>query len=244
MSNSIEVINLSKSYKSKQAVNNISFKINENEIVGLLGPNGCGKTTTIGMMLGLLKPTNGQVLINGMDIEKNKISLLHKMNFISPYIELPKKLTVKQNLEVYARLYGVVEINKRVDEMVVDLNLKNFLHKKTGELSSGQKNRVSLAKSLINKPKLLFLDEPTASLDPDVGDFVREYIEKYKKNNELTILLASHNMKEVERLCNKIIMMKKGEVVDSGTCDQLIKKHGRQNLEDTFLKIARSNNEL
>ena len=128
--------------------------------------------------------------------------------------------------------------------MVVDLNLKNFLHKKTGELSSGQKNRVSLAKSLINKPKLLFLDEPTASLDPDVGDFVREYIEKYKKNNELTILLASHNMKEVERLCNKIVMMKKGEVVDSGTCDQLIKKHGRQNLEDTFLKIARSNSEL
>ena len=166
------------------------------------------------------------------------------MNFASPYIELPKKLTVKQNLEVYARLYGVVEINKRVEEMVVDLNLKNFLHKKTGELSSGQKNRVSLAKSLINKPKLLFLDEPTASLDPDVGDFVREYIEKYKKNNELTILLASHNMREVERLCNKIVMMKKGEIVDSGTCDQLIKKHGRQNLEDTFLKIARSNNEL
>jgi len=128
--------------------------------------------------------------------------------------------------------------------MIVDLNLKSFLHKKTGELSSGQKNRVSLAKSLINKPKLLFLDEPTASLDPDVGDFVREYIEKYKKNNELTILLASHNMKEVERLCNKIVMMKKGEIVDSGTCDQLIKKHGRQNLEDTFLKIARSNNEL
>ena len=127
--------------------------------------------------------------------------------------------------------------------MVEDLNIKSFLHKKTGELSSGQKNRVSLAKSLINKPKLLFLDEPTASLDPDVGDFVREYLEKYKKNNELTILLASHNMKEVERLCNKIVMMKKGEIVDSGTCDQLIKKHGRQNLEDTFLKIARSNYE-
>tara|TARA_B100000575_G_scaffold99391_1_gene79306 strand:- start:229 stop:729 length:501 start_codon:yes stop_codon:yes gene_type:complete len=166
------------------------------------------------------------------------------MNFASPYIELPKKLTVKQNLEVYARLYGVIQIKKRVDEIVESLNIKSFLYKKTGELSSGQKNRVALAKSLINKPKLLFLDEPTASLDPDVGDFVREYIEKYKKNNELTILLASHNMKEVERLCNKIVMMKKGEIVDSGTCDQLIKKHGRQNLEDTFLKIARSNNEL
>ena len=166
------------------------------------------------------------------------------MNFASPYVELPKKLTVKQNLEVYARLYGVVEIRKRVSEMAEDLNITSFLNKKTGELSSGQKNRVALAKSLINKPKLLFLDEPTASLDPDVGDFVREFIEKYKKKNELTILLASHNMKEVERLCNKIVIMKKGEIVDSGTCDQLIRKHGRQNLEDTFLKIARSKSEL
>ena len=165
------------------------------------------------------------------------------MNFASPYIELPKKLTVKQNLEVYARLYGVKEINVRVNEMIEDLNLQNFLNKKTGELSSGQKNRVALAKSLINKPKLLFLDEPTASLDPDVGDFVREYIEKYKKNNELTILLASHNMREVERLCDQIIMMKKGEIVDSGTCNELIEKHGRENLEETFLKIARSENE-
>ena len=241
----IEVKNLVKNFKSTVAVDNITFSIEKNKTLGLLGPNGCGKTTSIGMMLGLITPTSGEIFINEIKLEpKNRIKLLSLMNFASPYIELPKKLTVKQNLEVYARLYGVVEINKRVDEMVVDLNLKNFLHKKTGELSSGQKNRVSLAKSLINKPKLLFLDEPTASLDPDVGDFVREYIEKYKKNNELTILLASHNMKEVERLCNKIVMMKRGEVVDSGTCNQLIKKHGRQNLEDTFLKIARSNNEL
>ena len=241
----LKVENLVKKFNSINAVNDISFEIEKNSTLGLLGPNGCGKTTSIGMMLGLITPTSGKIYIDDTCLEpKNRIELLSLMNFASPYIELPKKLTVKQNLEVYARLYGVVEINKRVDEMVVDLNLKNFLHKKTGELSSGQKNRVSLAKSLINKPKLLFLDEPTASLDPDVGDFVREYIEKYKKNNELTILLASHNMKEVERLCNKIVMMKKGEVVDSGTCDQLIKKHGRQNLEDTFLKIARSNNEL
>ena len=241
----LKVQNLVKKFNSINAVNDISFEIEKNSTLGLLGPNGCGKTTSIGMMLGLITPTSGKIYIDDTCLKpKNRIELLSLMNFASPYIELPKKLTVKQNLEVYARLYGVVEINKRVDEMVVDLNLKNFLHKKTGELSSGQKNRVSLAKSLINKPKLLFLDEPTASLDPDVGDFVREYIEKYKKNNELTILLASHNMKEVERLCNKIVMMKKGEVVDSGTCDQLIKKHGRQNLEDTFLKIARSNNEL
>ena len=241
----LKVQNLVKKFNSIKAVNDISFEIEKNSTLGLLGPNGCGKTTSIGMMLGLITPTRGKIYINDICLEpKNRIELLSLMNFASPYIELPKKLTVKQNLEVYARLYGVVEINKKVDEMVVDLNLKNFLHKKTGELSSGQKNRVSLAKSLINKPKLLFLDEPTASLDPDVGDFVREYIEKYKKNNELTILLASHNMKEVERLCNKIVMMKKGEIVDSGTCDQLIKKHGRQNLEDTFLKIARSNSEF
>ena len=241
----LKVENLVKKFNSINAVNGISFEIEKNSTLGLLGPNGCGKTTSIGMMLGLITPTSGEIYINDTCLKpKNRIALLSQMNFASPYIELPKKLTVKQNLEVYARLYGVVEINKRVDEMVVDLNLKNFLHKNTGELSSGQKNRVSLAKSLINKPKLLFLDEPTASLDPDVGDFVREYIEKYKKNNELTILLASHNMKEVERLCNKIVMMKKGEIVDSGTCDQLIKKHGRQNLEDTFLKIARSNSEL
>ena len=155
-----------------------------------------------------------------------------------------KKLTVKQNLEIYARLYGVKQISNRILEMAEDLNLKDLLNKKTGELSSGQKNRVSLAKSLINKPKLLFLDEPTASLDPDVGDFVREYLEKYKNKNELTILLASHNMREVERLCDSIVMMKQGKIVDSGTCDQLIAKHGRKNLEETFLKIARDNNEL
>tara|TARA_B110000967_G_scaffold65665_1_gene67799 strand:- start:50 stop:553 length:504 start_codon:yes stop_codon:yes gene_type:complete len=166
------------------------------------------------------------------------------MNFASPYIELPKKLTVFQNLNVYARLYGVRNITQRIEEMTEDLNLKEFLNKKTGELSSGQKNRVSLAKSLINKPKLLFLDEPTASLDPDVGDFVREYLENYKTKNELTILLASHNMREVERLCNNIVMMKKGEIVDQGTCKELITKHGRSNLEETFLKIARSNDEL
>ena len=197
-------------------------------------------------MLGLITPTSGEIYINGITLKpKNRIQLLSQMNFASPYIELPKKLTVRQNLEVYARLYGVKETKKRIEEMVEDLNLQSFLNKRTGELSSGQKNRVALAKSLVNKPKLLFLDEPTASLDPDVGDFVREYIERYKKkNNEITILLASHNMQEVERLCDKIIMMKQGKIVDSGTCDELIKKHGRENLEDTFLKIARSKNEL
>jgi len=241
----LEVINLSKKFNNTTAVNNISFSIEKNKTLGLLGPNGCGKTTSIGMMLGLITPTDGKIYINNQELnQKNRINLLSMMNFASPYIELPKKLTVFQNLNVYARLYGVENINHRIQEMAEDLNLKNFLNKKTGELSSGQKNRVSLAKSLINKPKLLFLDEPTASLDPDVGDFVRKYLENYRSKNELTILLASHNMKEVERLCDNIVMMKKGEVVDHGTCDELITKHGRDNLEETFLKIARTKNEL
>jgi len=241
----LEVKNLVKKFKNTLAVNNVSFKIEKNKTLGLLGPNGCGKTTSIGMMLGLITPSSGEILINEIKLHsKNRIKLLSLMNFASPYIELPKKLTVKQNLEIYARLYGVKKISERIIEMVEDLNLKNFLNKKTGELSSGQKNRVSLAKSLINRPKLLFLDEPTASLDPDTGDFVREYLEKYKKNNELTILLASHNMQEVERLCDNLVMMKQGQIVGAGTCRELVKKHGRKNLEDTFLKIARSKNGL
>ena len=240
----LEVKNLVKKFRTINAVNNISFVIEANNTLGLLGPNGCGKTTTIGMMLGLITPTSGEILIDGIKLNsKNRIKLLNLMNFASPYVELPKKLTVKQNLEVYARLYGVLNKAQRIEELVEDLNLGKFLNKNTGELSS-DKNRVSLAKSLINKPKLLFLDEPTASLDPDIGDFVREYLEKYKNKNELTILLASHNMKEVERLCGKVIMMKQGKIVDSGTCNELIKKHGRKNLEDTFLKIARSKNEM
>jgi len=244
MTNSIEVINLSKSYKSKQAVNNINFKINENEIVGLLGPNGCGKTTTIGMILGLLKPTSGKVLINGMDIEKNKISLLHKMNFISPYIELPKKLTVRQNLVVYGKLYNVNNLNEQIDYLSNKLRLNKLLDNITGELSSGQKNRVSLAKALINDPSVLLLDEPTASLDPETGDFVRTFLENYKKEKQISVLLASHNMDEVKRLCNSVLMMKGGTIVDSGTPDNLITKHGRKNLEEVFLELARNKNEF
>ena len=244
MQNSIEVINLSKSYKSKQAVNNINFKINENEIVGLLGPNGCGKTTTIGMILGLLKPTSGQVLINGIDIEKNKISLLHKMNFISPYIELPKKLTVKQNLTVYGKLYNINNLNDRIDYLSNKLRLNNLLEKITGELSSGQKNRASLAKALINEPTVLLLDEPTASLDPETGDFIRTFLENYKKEKKIAVLLASHNMNEVKRLCGSVLMMNDGNIIDRGTPDNLIKKHGRKNLEEVFLELVRTKNEF
>ena len=244
MQNSIEVINLSKSYKSKQAVNNINFKINENEIVGLLGPNGCGKTTTIGMILGLLKPTSGQVLINGIDIEKNKISLLHKMNFISPYIELPKKLTVKQNLTVYGKLYNINNLNDRIDYLSNKLRLNNLLDIITGELSSGQKNRASLAKALINEPTVLLLDEPTASLDPETGDFIRTFLENYKKEKKIAVLLASHNMDEVKRLCGSVLMMNDGNIIDRGTPDDLIKKHGRKNLEEVFLELVRTKSEF
>ena len=236
----IVVQNLSKFYSKKEAVKNISFKINKNEIVGLLGPNGCGKTTTIAMMLGLLKPSNGKVFIDGEDIEKKRISLLHKMNFISPYIELPKKLTVRENLIVYGKLYGVKEIYKRINYLSDKLRLREILNNKTGELSSGQKNRVSLAKALINDPKILFLDEPTASLDPETGDFVRSFIEKISKEKNMSILLASHNMDEVKRLCKQVLMMKDGLLIDQGTPEDLISRHGKENLEEVFLKLNRS----
>ena len=244
MENSVEVINLSKSYGLKEAVRNINFKIKENEIIGLLGPNGCGKTTTIGMLLGLLKPSNGEILINNMQIENERINILKKINFISPYIELPKKLTVKQNLIVYGKLYDVGNINSRIEYLSHKLRLENLLNKVTGELSSGQKNRVSLAKALINDPGVLFLDEPTASLDPEIGDFVRTFLENYKKEKKISILLASHNMNEVTRLCDSILMMKDGVIIDKGKPTELITKHGRENLEEVFLKLTRNKNEL
>ena len=240
----IIVENLSKNYQNKEAVKNINFTIDENEILGLLGPNGCGKTTTIAMMLGLLKPTNGRVRIHGQDIEKNRTALLHKMNFISPYIELPKKLTVKENLIVYANLYSVKKINRRIEYLSETLRLNEFIDKQTGELSSGQKNRVSLAKALINEPSVLLLDEPTASLDPETGDFVRKFIENISKEKKMSILLASHNMDEVKRLCKNVLMMNNGVIIDKGTPDDLIAKHGKKNLEEVFLKLNRKENEL
>ena len=240
MENSIKVIDLKKNYGNKEAVKNINFEIKENEIIGLLGPNGCGKTTTIGMILGLLKPTSGQVLINGFQLEKNRIEILQKINFISPYIELPKKLTVKQNLIVYGKLYSVKNLNSRIDYLVEELRLQNLLDRLTGELSSGQKNRISLAKAIINDPSVLLLDEPTASLDPETGDFVRTFLENYKKEKKVSILLASHNMDEVTRLCSSIMMMKNGLIIDQGEPNDLVKKHGRRNLEEVFLKLVRN----
>ena len=239
MNTPLEVFELTKIYNGKEAVKNISFKINRNEIIGILGPNGCGKTTTIGMILGLLKPSKGKVLINGISIEQNRVELLNNLNFISPYIELPKKLSVQQNLEVYGRLYDVNNLKTKIEELSEKLRLKNIIKKNTGELSSGQKNRVSLAKSIINTPKVLLLDEPTASLDPETGDFVRSFLEDYQKENKASILLASHNMAEVERLCSSVFMMRNGTIIDQDSPKKLIKKHGRQNLEEVFLKLTR-----
>ncbi len=241
----IEIKELTKIYNNYIAVDKINFEIEKNKTVGLLGPNGCGKTTTIGMILGLVSPSEGKILIENKNVNLFKRDeILKRFNFASPYVELPKKLTVKQNLEIYGRLYSVENLYERINEISHDLDIKSFFDRRTGELSSGQKNRVSLAKSLINKPEILLLDEPTASLDPDIGDFIRSYIQEYKTKNRITILLASHNMNEVERLCDSVIMMKKGKIIDSGTCKELIKKHGRNNLEETFLKLARSKDEF
>ena len=244
MNTPLEVIELTKIYNKKEAVKNISFKIKKNEIIGILGPNGCGKTTTIGMILGLLKPSNGKVLINGISVEYKRVELLNDINFISPYVELPKKLSVKQNLEVYGRLYDVKNLMSKIEELTEKLRLNEIINKITGELSSGQKNRVSLAKSLINNPSVLLLDEPTASLDPETGNFIRSFFEDYIKQNKISILLASHNMEEVRRLCTSVMMMKNGKIIDRGAPSELIKKHGRRNLEEVFLKLARTEHEF
>ena len=243
MQTPLEVIELTKDYEGKIAVRDVSFKLNQNKIIGILGPNGCGKTTTIGMILGLLKPSKGKVFINGIEIEKQRVNVLNNLNFISPYIELPKKLTVKQNLEIYGRLYDVKNLKSKIEYISEKLRLNEIIYKITGELSSGQKNRVSLAKSIINDPTVLLLDEPTASLDPETGDFVRSFLENYQKERRASILLASHNMAEVERLCSSVLMMKNGVIIDQDSPKELIKKHGRKNLEEVFLKLTRENHE-
>ena len=241
----LEVKNLVKKFKSTVAVNNISFEIEKNNTLGLLGPNGCGKTTSIGMMLGLITPTKGEIFVDNIKLNsENRIKLLSLMNFASPYIELPKKLTVRQNLEVYARLYGISEKVERIEELIEDLNLGNFINKNTGELSSGQKNRVSLAKSLINKPKLLFLDEPTASLDPDVGDFVREYLEKYKNNNELIrkILFYKDKPNLLMKIGNNGKKKYHKYFNNKLVCDYVIKKNLNINKSRT-IGISKSNSD-
>jgi ABC-2 type transport system ATP-binding protein len=238
--NAITVKNLTKQYTGTLAVDDISFTVAQGSVVGLLGGKGAGKTTTISMLLGLLVPTAGTLTVLGHDMAKDRFAALAKMNFSSPYIALPQKLTVAENLRVYGHLYNVPKLSRRIEELAAQFNLGGLLNRLAGELSAGQKTRVALAKSLINRPDLLLLDEPTASLDPDTGDFVRTALETYRRESGAAILLASHNMAEVERLCDDVLMMKQGKIVDRGTPDDLIARYGRDDLEQVFLDIARS----
>ncbi len=235
----ITVTRLSKSYGETIAVDGIDFEVERGRTLGLLGGNGAGKTTTIAMLLGLLIPTSGQIRILGHDMARDRFAALARMNFSSPYVALPHRLTVRENLQVYGHLYNVRQVARRIAELAAELDLEALLDRAAGELSAGQKTRVALAKSLINRPEVLLLDEPTASLDPDTGDLVRGWLERYRDETGCTILLASHNMAEVERLCSDVLMLKKGCIVDRGTPDELLVRYGRDDLEQVFLDIAR-----
>lgn len=236
----IEVEDLTKSYGEVRAVDGISFAVEPGRIVGLLGGNGAGKTTTLGMILGLVLPTSGRVRLLGHDIAHERHRVLHRINFESPYMDVPHRLTVRQNLWVFGRLYGVAGLKRRIQELARDLDLEDFLDRPSGKLSAGQKTRVALAKALINRPEILFLDEPTASLDPDSADWIRARLNAYRHAHGATIMLASHNMPEVEQLCDDVIMMKSGRIVDRAPPAALLKKYGRDNLVDVFLDVARS----
>jgi ABC-2 type transport system ATP-binding protein len=236
----IAVEGLTKRFKAVTAVDAIGFAVPAGVTAALLGGNGAGKTTTLSMLLGLLLPDGGSVRILGEDMLRHRFRVLPRMNFSSPYLDLPRRLTVRQNLLIYARLYGLRERAARIAELAEDLRIGDFLDRRTGDLSAGQKTRVVLAKALLNEPDLLLLDEPTASLDPDSGDWVRSYLETYRARTGATILLASHNMGEVERLCSDVMMMRQGRIVDRGSPQQLIDRYGRANLEEVFLDIARA----
>src|SRR5580693_4483565 len=236
----IAVDNLVKRYGATLAVGGISFAVERGQTAALLGGNGAGKTTTLSILLGLLLPSEGEVEILGEDVLRHRYRVLPRLNFSSPYVDLPHRLTVRQNLSVYARLYGIARPREVIARLANDLQITGFLDRPSGKLSSGQKTRVALAKSLLNEPELLLLDEPTASLDPDTGDWVRSYLEAYRARTGATILLASHNMNEVERLCSQVMMMKGGLIVDHGSPDGLIDRYGRTNLEEVFLDIART----
>lgn len=230
---------LVKTYKTGIAVNGISFSLPPGSVTALLGGNGAGKTTTIAMIMGLVMPTSGRVCVLGADMARDRHRVLHRMNFESPYVDMPMRLTVRQNLKVFGQLYGVLDLAGRIRELAAQLDLVDLLDRPTGKLSAGQKTRVSLAKSLLNHPEVLLLDEPTASLDPDTADWVRTHLENYRRERRATILLASHNMMEVERLCDRVIMMKRGVIVDDDPPERLLARYGRETLEDVFLDIAR-----
>ncbi|WP_448189277.1 ABC transporter ATP-binding protein [Azospirillum sp. sgz301742] len=235
----IKAERLTKRFGEVTAVDSVSFTVAEGSVTGLLGGNGAGKTTTISMLLGLLLPTSGTVEVLGADMARHRHAALPRMNFSSPYVELPHRLTVRENLTVYGHLYGLSGVRARVGELAEQLDLTKFLDRPSGSLSAGQKTRVALAKSLLNRPELLLLDEPTASLDPDTADWIRTYLERYRNESGATILLASHNMLEVERLCDEVLMLRQGSIVDHGSPSTLRARYGRGSLEEVFLDIAR-----
>src|SRR5438874_5104711 len=239
----IEVDRLVKLYNTTRAVDGISFALEKGSITGLLGGNGAGKTTTIAMILGLVMPTSGSVRVMGAEMPRQRYQVLHRINFESPYLDLPHRLTVRQNLAVFGRLYAVPDLAERIAQLATELDLAEFLDRATGKLSSGQKTRVALAKALINRPEVLLLDEPTASLDPDTADWVRGRLERYRQERGATVLLASHNMAEVERLCERVIIMKRGHIEDDDTPQRLLVRYGRQTLEEVFLHVARGRGE-
>ena len=238
----IEVAHLVKVYKTTRAVDDISFSISRGSITGLLGGNGAGKTTTIAMIMGLVLPTSGKVAVLGHAMPEQSADVLGRMNFESPYVDMPMRLTVRQNLTVFGRLYAVRNLRERIKQLASDLDLTDFLDRASGKLSAGQKTRVALAKALINEPELLLLDEPTASLDPDTADWIRQHLETYRRSHNATILLASHNMLEVERLCDRVIIMKKGRIEDDDSPDGILQRYNRTTLEDVFLDVARGRN--
>jgi len=235
----IEVAHLTKVYKATRAVDGISFRIARGSITGLLGGNGAGKTTTIAMIMGLVLPTSGRVRVLGHSMPDESAAVLGRMNFESPYVDMPMRLTVRQNLAIFGRLYAVANLSERIAQLATDLDLTDFLDRANGKLSAGQKTRVALAKALINEPELLLLDEPTASLDPDTADWVREHLTTYRRTHDATILLASHNMLEVERLCDRIIIMKRGRIVDDDSPSGIMARYNRTTLEEVFLDVAR-----
>ena len=239
----IAVDRLVKVYKNVTAIDTISFALAPGTCTALLGGNGAGKTTTIATIMGLVEPTAGRVTVLGADMPRQRHRVLHRMNFESPYVDVPMRLTVRQNLKVFGMLYGVADVEARTRQLAEELDLTDLLDRPTGKLSSGQKTRVALAKSLINEPEVLLLDEPTASLDPDTADWVRSWLERYRVDRRATVLLASHNMSEVERLCERVIMLKRGKIVDDDTPTRLIARYGRSNLEEVFLDIARGRGE-
>ena len=234
---------LKKVYKTSMAVDGVSFSLPRGSITGLLGGNGAGKTTTIAMLMGLVTPTSGTVRVLGSNMPRERYKVLHRMNFESPYVEMPMRLTIRQNLKVFGMLYGVADLSERIAEIAADLELADLLDRPTGKLSAGQKTRVSLAKALINKPDLLLLDEPTASLDPDTADWIRSHLERYRDRHGATMLIASHNMAEVERLCERVIFMKQGRIEDDDTPEGLLQRYGRDTLEEVFLDVARGRGE-